>query len=106
MRILRKNLFLAAVACVPVLVSTGAGAWWNDDDDYWGGPWGYPGYGGYGYPGYGGYGYPGYGGWGYPGYGGWGYPGYGGWGGYGHNNPNVIYIQPQDARPSQGNTIE
>jgi hypothetical protein len=55
-----------------------------DDDDYYGGPYGYPGYGGYG-PGYGGYG-PGYGGYG-PGYGGYG-PGYGGYGpGPGYGGP-------------------
>jgi hypothetical protein len=51
----------------------------NDNDDYYDGPYGYPGYGypgPYGYPGYGYGGYPGYG-YGYPGYGYGGYPGYG-----------------------------
>src|SRR5210317_2642154 len=60
--------------------------WFDDDDDYYYGPWGYPGYG-YGYPGYGYGGYPGYGYGGYPGYGG-GYPGYGGgYPGYGGGYP-------------------
>jgi hypothetical protein len=60
----------------------------NDNDDYYDGPYGYPGYGygPYGYPGYG-YGYPGYG-YGYPGYGYGGYPGYGpGYGAPGYGAP-------------------
>jgi hypothetical protein len=76
------------------------GKWFggNKNDDYYDGPYGYPGYGypggyGYGYPGgYGGY--PGYGYGGYPGYGYGGYPGYGpqgyapqGYGGQGSSAP-------------------
>ena len=109
MKVATKILALAIITGTLGLTSTGASAWWNDDNDYWGGgPWGHPGYGGWGgYPGYGGWGgYPGYGGWGgYPGYGGWGgYPGYGGWGGH---TPRVeIYTQPQGSGSSQGYTIE
>jgi len=58
------------------------GKWFggNDNNDYYDGPYGYPGYGypggPYGYPG--GYGHPGYGhGYGYPGYGYGPHPGYG-----------------------------
>ena len=67
---MKKLLMIAVLACGGMLAST-ANAWgwmpwdwFDDDDDYWGGPWGGP---GWGYPGYG-YGYPGYG-YGYPGYG-------------------------------------
>jgi len=52
----------------------------NNDDDYYDGPYGYPGYGypgAYGYPGYG-YGYPGYGYGPQPGYGPQGYAPQGG----------------------------
>ncbi|MEN8132860.1 MAG: hypothetical protein ABFS45_22310 [Pseudomonadota bacterium] len=99
MKVATKILGLAVITGTLVLVSTSANAWWNDDDDYWGGPWGNRGWGGY--PGYGGYGgYPGYGGYGgYPGYGGWGgYPGYGGWG---PHTPRVIYTQPQGSGSSK-----
>jgi hypothetical protein len=77
-----KFAVIAAVAGSALFTTLSAQAFWGPfdwfDDDYYDGPWGYPGYG-YGYPGYG-YGYPGYG-YGYPGYGypayGYGYPGYG-----------------------------
>ena len=93
-----KNLLAVALMTGAMLVSSGASAWWSDDNDYWDGPWGYPGYGGWG-------GYPGYGGWGgYPGYGGWGgYPGYGGWGG---GSPQVIYTQPRQSNPAPSPVIE
>jgi hypothetical protein len=104
------------IAGVSLLASTGAGAWWNNshDDDYWDGPWGYPGYGWGGYPGYGwGGGYPGYGwGGGYPGYGwGGGYPGYGWGGGYpgygwGSGIPQVIYTEPKGSSNPPPRRIE
>ena len=106
MKVSMKSMALAVIAGSSLLVSTAGNAWWDDDNDYWDGPWGYPGYGWGGYPGYGGYGgYPGYGGWGgYPGYGGWGgYPGYGGWdSGY----PQVIYTQPRQSNPAPRPVIE
>jgi hypothetical protein len=78
-------LLLTGATALPVTVNAfWGGSWmpWNwFDNDYYGGPWGYPGYGWGGYPGYGWGGYPGYGWGGYPGYGYGGYPGYG-WGGY------------------------
>ena len=58
MKMVRKILILALFTGSFSLFSTGASAWWDNDNDYWDdGPWGYPGYGGWG-------GYPGYGGWG------------------------------------------
>ena len=94
----RKLMVSLLLVCATALPMASANAFWGggwmpwdwfDDDDYYYGPYGYPGYyGGYpgyygGYPGYYG-GYPGYYG-GYPAYGGYpgyygGYPGYGGWG--------------------------
>lgn len=93
---MKKFLMIAVLACGAMLAST-ANAWgwmpwdwFDDDDDYWGGPWGGPGWGGY--PGYG-YGYPGYG-YGYPGYG-YGAPGYGyGAPGYGYGAPGYGYGAP------------
>lgn len=93
MKAVTRTLAVSLIAGASLLASTGAGAWWssNHDDDYWDGPWGYPGYGWGGYPGYGGWG-------GYPGYGGWGggYPGYGGWG---SGAPQVIYTEPKTSAP-------
>ncbi len=77
-----SKLIASSVIAGSAFVAAGtANAWWGND--YYDGPWGYPGYWG-GYPGYGWGGYPGYGWGGYPGYGWGGYPGYGGWGGYGY----------------------
>jgi len=65
---LMVSLLLAGATALPMTSANaffgGWGPWdWFDDDDYYHhGPWGYPGYYG-GYPGYYG-GYPGYGGWG------------------------------------------
>jgi hypothetical protein len=76
----KKILTLAVVTGIPALVSTGAGAWWSDNDDYWDGPWGYPGYG-----------------WG-------GYPGYGGWG---QHTPRIeIYTESQESSVPRGYSVE
>ncbi|MGB5307025.1 MAG: hypothetical protein WBO57_12360 [Gammaproteobacteria bacterium] len=108
MKFITKIRTLTVITATSILVSTSAGAWWDNDRDYWDeGPWAYPGYGWGGYPGYGGWGgYPGYGGWGgYPGYGGWGgYPGYGGWGQ--HTRRIEIYTEPQAAKSSRDYRIE
>ena len=120
MNVSMKIMALAVISGSALLVSTASNAWWDDDNDYWDGPWGYPGYGyggypgygyggypGYGYGGYPGYGYgggyPGYGYGGYPGYGYGGYPGYGGWGG---GAPQVIYTQPRQSNPAPRPVIE
>ncbi|MCU7850443.1 MAG: hypothetical protein KZQ89_21185 [Candidatus Thiodiazotropha sp. (ex Lucinoma kastoroae)] len=52
----------ALLATLPAQAFWGPFDWFDDDDDYYGGPWGggpwgHPGYGYGGYPGYG-YGYP------------------------------------------------
>jgi len=70
MKKLTKLIAVAIVAGTAALGASTASAWWGGND-YWGGPWGYPGYGYGGYPGYG------YGGYGYGGYPGYGYGGYG-----------------------------
>ncbi|HUT41505.1 MAG TPA: hypothetical protein VM011_09205 [Gammaproteobacteria bacterium] len=63
-----KLIASTVIAGSAALAAGTANAWWGND--YYDGPWGYPGYGWGGYPGYGWGGYPGYGGWGgYPGYG-------------------------------------
>jgi hypothetical protein len=90
MNLTTKILTLAAISGFSVAVSSGANAsWWNSNnhhryyDDYYDGPWGYPGYG---------YGWGRYPGWG-------GYPGYG-WGG----QPSRIEIytaEPQGSRSGQ-----
>ena len=61
MKKLTKLIAVAIVAGTAALSASTASAWWGNDyyDDYWGGPWGYPGYGWGGYPGYGWGGYPG-----------------------------------------------
>ena len=55
-----KVLTTSLVAGALALSASSASAWWGGND-YWGGPWGYPGYGWGGYPGYGWGGYPAYG---------------------------------------------
>ena len=76
-------------AALPAQAFWGPFDWFDNDDWYGPGPWGY---GPYGYPGYG-YGYPGYG-YGYPGYG-YGYPGYGyGYPGYGYGYPYAAPAAP------------
>jgi hypothetical protein len=80
------------LAWATLLGTTGASAWWDDDDYYdrWDrGPW----YGGHrGYPGHWG-GYPGYWGGGYPGHWG-GYPGYGG-------GKTIIVLPQNDEQPQR-----
>ena len=101
MRVTTKIQTLTVITGFSVLVSTGASAWWSDNDDYWDGPWGYPGYG-YDYPGYGWGGYPGYGWDGYPGYGWGGYPG------WGQQAPRriEIYTGSQESRVPQGYSVK
>jgi hypothetical protein len=78
----------ALLVALPAQAFWGPFDWFDDDDDWYGGPWGPYGYGPYGYGPYGypAYGYPGYGygspAYGYPGYG-YGYPAYG-YPGYGY----------------------
>ncbi len=99
---MKKILPVITGTALLMLASTGANAWWGNDD-YWDGPWGGYGPWGYGYPGYWGgpwgYGYPGYWG-GYPGWG-YGYPAYG----YGYTYPGYGYQAPatvqQPAQPAQ-----
>jgi len=86
-----KLIASAVIAGTATFAAGTANAWWGND--YWDGPWGYPGYGWGGYPGYGWGGYPGYGWGGYPGYGWGGYPGYG-WGGYPAYTAPVAPVAP------------
>ena len=100
------RLFSITLLAGSAMIATSAQAFWgpfdffDNDDDYWGGPWGYP---GYGYPGYGYGGYPGYGYGGYPGYGYGGYPGYGyrGYPGYGYPAYPQYAPQPAPAAPAK-----